>query len=128
MAEFAENPTTAVITYNDLMAIGLMRALTQHGFTIPGDVSVIGVDNSFGSDFCSPPLTTVAAPLRALGTVAVEIVLKAIEDGRQMPGRPGPDAREGIHPVMLPTELLLRESTGPRLVSRSSVARPAGSL
>lgn len=114
LVEFAGNPTTAVITYNDLMAIGLMRGLTQSGVAIPGDVSVIGVDNIFGADFCTPPLTTVAAPLRALGTVAVEIVLKTLEEGRPMPGRPRRDPREALRPVMLPTELLLRESTGPR--------------
>ena len=123
VSTFAESPTTAVIAYNDLMAIGLMRGLAASGVQVPGDVSVIGVDNSFGSDFCTPPLTTVAAPLRALGTVAVEMALTALEAERPGPRRPRADPREAIRPVMLPTELLVRESTGPR---RRRARRVAG--
>jgi len=101
--EFAESPTTGVVAYNDLMAIGLMRGLLQGGARIPGDVSVIGFDNIFGSDFCSPPLTTVAAPLHALGTVAARMVLQQLTTG----------ARGPVRPAMLPAQLLVRGSTGP---------------
>lgn len=111
--EFAESPTTGVIAYNDLMAIGLMRGLQHGGARIPGDVSVIGFDNIFGSDFCSPPLTTVAAPLRALGTAAAQMVLEHVASaarGSVRPIRPVTPVR----PAMLPAQLLVRGSTGPR--------------
>ncbi|WP_372593074.1 LacI family DNA-binding transcriptional regulator [Actinotalea sp.] len=123
LVDFAEKPTTAVVTYNDLLAIGLMRGLTQHGFEVPGDVSVIGVDNIFGSDFCTPPLTTVASPLRLLGEVAVRTVLEATRQARLMPGR-SRATRDPIRPAMVTTELLVRESTGPRRTPRTRDAAP----
>ncbi len=94
---------TAVITYNDLMAIGLMRGLRDCGVAVPGRVSVVGFDNTFASDLVTPGLTTVAAPLRSLGETAVSTVL-AIAHG----SRPATD-----RPHMLPTKLIVRESTGP---------------
>lgn len=111
--EFAKEPTTGVVAYNDLMAIGLMRGLLHAGARIPGDVSIIGFDNIFGSDFCSPPLTTVAAPLRALGTTAAQMVLEHLASGAR--GRPVNPIRAftPFRPTMLPTELLVRGSTGP---------------
>jgi LacI family transcriptional regulator len=54
---------TAVVAYNDLVAIGLMRSAQERGYTIPADLSIIGFDNIFGSDFTSPPLTTIQMPL-----------------------------------------------------------------
>ena len=96
----AAAPTTAVVCYNDLLAIGLMRRLTALGARIPAELSVIGVDNIFGSDFCTPPLTTVAAPLRALGSHAVRALLREI-------GRTTPQA---VRPTLLPAQLVVRGS------------------
>ena len=76
--ELARHPTTAVITYNDRMAIGLIRRLTTLGARIPDDVSVIGFDNIFPAELVTPPLTTVAAPLQVMGTVAVHNLLAII--------------------------------------------------
>lgn len=98
---FGEKPGTAVITYNDLIAIGLMRGLTRMGARIPADVSVIGFDNIFGSDFCSPPLTTVAAPLSTLGSFAIKTLL----------GQLATNAPRGFAPALLPTQLIVRGST-----------------
>lgn len=100
---FGESPTSAVIVYNDLMAIGMMRGLTELGTRIPEDVSVVGFDNIFGSDFCSPPLTTVAAPLRNLGAFAIKTML----------GQLSVNAPRGLRPALLPSQLLVRGSTGP---------------
>lgn len=99
---FGENPTSAVIVYNDLMAIGMMRGLTETGTRIPEDVSVVGFDNIFGSDFCTPPLTTVAAPLRNLGAFAIKTML----------GQLTVNAPRGLRPALLPSQLLVRGSTG----------------
>jgi len=69
---------TAVVAYNDLMAIGLMRSAQERGYTIPADLSIIGFDNIFGSDFTSPPLTTIQMPLNEVGARAVESLLKSL--------------------------------------------------
>ncbi|MCL3859776.1 LacI family DNA-binding transcriptional regulator [Actinotalea sp. K2] len=114
---FDDRPTSAVITYNDLLAIGIMRGLTLMGARIPADVSVIGFDNIFGSDFCTPPLTTVAAPLRNLGAFAVKTLLAQL----------APNAPRGLRPALLPAQLIVRESTarkGPRLAPWATAAPP----
>lgn len=111
-AKFAANPTSAVIAYNDLVAIGVIRALTSMGARIPRDVSVIGFDNIFAAELVTPPLTTVAAPLRAMGRTAVGNLL-AIMRG----ARPRSQA-----PVSLPCRLVVRESTTHRRRYRTSPA------
>lgn len=104
----AGSPTTAVIAYNDVLAIGLMRGLASLGIRVPHDVSIIGFDNIFGADFCTPQLTTVAAPLRQLGRVAVQILLADLRanSGERVPRR-GP-----LRTVLLPSRLVVRSSTG----------------
>jgi len=51
--------TTALVAFNDLLAIGLLQRLHHLGVDVPGEVSVVGYDDIFGSDFCHPPLTTI---------------------------------------------------------------------
>jgi LacI family transcriptional regulator, repressor for deo operon, udp, cdd, tsx, nupC, and nupG len=114
--EIAQNPTTAVVAYNDLMAIGLMRGLIDLGARVPADVSVVGFDNIFGSDFCTPPLTTVAAPLHSLGAVAVRMLLQEMSSRASGPARP----------AMLPTHLVVRESTAPPSRRRQAPRWAAG--
>jgi LacI family transcriptional regulator len=70
---------SAIITYNDLMGIGLLRAATAAGVQIPQQLSIIGFDNIFGSDFTSPPLTTIEMPLEVIGGNAVLALLKTFE-------------------------------------------------
>jgi DNA-binding LacI/PurR family transcriptional regulator len=113
-----QRPTTAVIAYNDLMAIGLMRGLQRAGVPVPGRVSVAGFDNIFGSDFCTPALTTVSAPLRALGAAGVRQLIG------QLRGEP---IRTG-RPDVLPVKLLVRDSTAQRSRKRSSPARGTTSV
>jgi LacI family transcriptional regulator len=93
---------TAVIAYNDLLAIGAMQGLNDLDVTVPDDVSVIGCDNILGSDWCSPALTTLAAPLRELGNRGVQHLIAVIKGSQQPAGRP----------LVLPTQLIVRESTG----------------
>ena len=101
---------SAVIGYNDLVAIGAMRRLASMGVRVPGDVSVLGFDNIFAAELVTPALTTVAAPLNALGATAVRHLL-AIVGGAQ------PRRQE---PVVVPTRLVVRESTGQRRPKRTS--------
>jgi DNA-binding LacI/PurR family transcriptional regulator len=108
--ELTHEPPSAVIAYNDLVAIGVMRCLTSMGVHVPGDVSVLGFDNIFAAELVTPALTTVAAPLYAIGETAVRH-LHAIVGGAE-PRRRGP--------VVVPTRLLVRESTGQRNRNRTS--------
>lgn len=101
--DFRSQRTTAVIAYNDLIAIGFMRRLTAYGARIPADVSVVGFDNIFASALVVPGLTTAAPPLRTLGSMAVHNLLALI-------GGAHPTT---VQPLALPTRLYERESTGP---------------
>lgn len=100
--EWMEHPTTAVLAYNDLMAIGFMRQLALNGVDVPRDVSVIGFDNISEASLIRPRLTTMAAPQVTLGATAVNHLLRqrrqTVEEG---------------DPVLLPVRLMTRESTGP---------------
>jgi DNA-binding LacI/PurR family transcriptional regulator len=120
-AEFAGHPTSAVIAYNDLVAIGAIRALTSMGARIPRDVSVVGFDNIIAAELVTPSLTTVAAPLGAMGRTAVGNLLAIVRGAR-------PRAQE---PVSLPCRLVVRDSTAHRRRDRAAPAwaatRVAGS-
>jgi LacI family transcriptional regulator len=70
---------TAVVAYNDLVAIGLMRECQKNGLKIPANLSIIGFDNIFGSDFTSPALTTIEMNLDRVGAEAVTATLTALE-------------------------------------------------
>jgi DNA-binding LacI/PurR family transcriptional regulator len=110
VAELVKQPATAVIAYNDLVAIGVIRELTAAGAHIPRDVSVVGFDNIFAAELITPALTTVAAPLHAMGRTAVTNLLAIVRGAR-------PTTTE---PVSLPSGLVVRASTGrPRTAHRS---------
>lgn len=96
---------TAVIAYNDLMAIGLLRQAADQGIAIPDSLSIVGFDNSFGSDFTTPGLTTVKQPLLELGEQAVRKMMAILDEDAQSEGTSDEAALE--------TELLVRGSTGP---------------
>jgi DNA-binding LacI/PurR family transcriptional regulator len=95
---------TALVAFNDLLAIGVLRRLRERGVAVPEQVSVVGYDDIFGSDFCSPPLTTVAGPVDEAGRTLVDVLLA----GRV----PAPA-------ITLPTHLRVRGSTGPVPASAS---------
>lgn len=72
---------TAVVAYNDLMAIGLLRACRRAGLEVPSRLSIVGFDDIFGSDFTSPPITTIRTPLDLVGEEAVRQIVAALVDG-----------------------------------------------
>ncbi|MFF3027083.1 LacI family DNA-binding transcriptional regulator [Microbacterium sp. NPDC057944] len=97
-----DSGATAVIAYNDLIAIGLMQELVETGIRIPADISVVGFDDIFGADFTSPPLTTVKSPLREGGDHAMAALLGRVTDTEV--------SADGFD---LATTLVVRGSTGP---------------
>ncbi|MET3922020.1 LacI family DNA-binding transcriptional regulator [Arthrobacter sp. UYEF20] len=99
--EWLQHQTSAVIAYNDQMAMGFIRALQKRGIQVPEDVSVVGFDNSYGAGLVTPALTTVEAPLYALGSTAVHNLLAFARGALSQSGQP----------VVLPTRLLVRGST-----------------
>lgn len=69
-AEVLSSGATAVLAFNDLVAMGLLSALTERRRSVPADISVAGFDNIRFSAFTSPPLTTVDVPSAELGAAA----------------------------------------------------------
>lgn len=96
---------TAVIAYNDLMAIGLLRAAAERGIDVPGRMSIIGFDDIFGSDFTTPALTTIRTPLALAGERAVRLALRMIGASAEEPP---------VDETPIITELVVRGSTGRR--------------
>jgi LacI family transcriptional regulator len=93
---------TAVVAMNDLTAIGVMRAFRQHGFRAPEDVSVIGFDHTYFSQFYQPPLTTVDMQPGYLGCIAAKSLLELASANK-------PQGRDYV----VPLHLVVGESTGP---------------
>lgn len=98
-------PFTAILAFDDMTALGCMRALTKAGIQIPEQCSVIGFDDVAPAAMAVPSLTTIRQPMEAMGASAVETVLESI--------RAGLERREFTvsHRKMMP-ELVVRESTG----------------
>ena len=71
---------TGLVCYNDQIAFGLFGELRRHGIKVPGDLSLVGIDNSDLAEICEVPFTSVAHPMKRLGTTAAENLLRLIED------------------------------------------------
>jgi len=91
---------TAVITTNDYMAFGAMKAIREAGLKIPEDISVAGCDDVFLAECIDPPLTTIRVPKKELGRQAMYIILNEINEKKHST-------------KFLDADLVIRESTGP---------------
>ncbi len=89
-----------VVAANDYMALGALEVLKQHQLSVPRDVLVAGFDDVSVARFCNPSLTTVRQPLKRLGTLAVDTVLRQVANQR-VPNR-----------TAVAVELVRRESCG----------------
>jgi len=96
-----KKPFTALFAYNDISAIGAIRAMQEEGLRVPQDVSVMGFDDIQWAAFNTPSLTTVRQPLGKMGEIAAETVISMIEQSGDEP------AEIAIEPT-----LVVRESTG----------------
>jgi LacI family transcriptional regulator len=96
-------PFTALFAFNDLAAIGAIRALRLAGLSVPREVSVIGFDDIPSAEFQNPPLTTVRQPLEKMGEIAAAALLSRItENAKKLP-----------NVIYVDPELIVRETTAP---------------
>ena len=95
-----ERPT-AVIAYNDIMALGALHAIRAHRLRAPEDISVVGFDDIAMAAHANPPLTTVAQPKHRMGRLAIQM-LRQMLNGQPLPS-------EGY--VLVESPLIVREST-----------------
>lgn len=93
-------PFTALFAYNDISAIGAIRAFQESGLLVPRDVSVMGFDDIPGAAFHMPSLTTVRQPLNRMGQVAAQSLLERIDGLEDYPSE-----------IAIEPELVVREST-----------------
>jgi DNA-binding LacI/PurR family transcriptional regulator len=100
-AQLLEKGCTGIVCASDLMALGVIRACRDRGLSVPGDVSVVGFDDSPLIAFTDPPLTTVRQPVQSMVTAAVHTLLEAVA------GAPGKHSELIFQP-----EFIVRGSTG----------------
>jgi LacI family transcriptional regulator len=95
-----KDPPTAIFACNDLMAFGVNHAITEAGYSIPQDFSLVGFDDIYLSTYVNPPLTTIRQPRIEMGREAIDCLLMRIKDN--------------VHysrSVSLSAELIVRSST-----------------
>lgn len=97
-----DGEVTAVFCLNDMVAFGLMQALSENGIDVPGSCSVVGFDDVFAARHVGPGLTTVRQDAVGLGEVAAGLLLEILENGEALP--------RGVR--VLPVDLVERRSTG----------------
>ena len=93
---------SAVFCFSDDMAIGAMNALREYDYHIPNDMSVIGFDDIRYASLMSPKLTTIRQPLEQMGSKCMQVLLALMNGNKDIDKY-----------VLLPTELVVRQSTGP---------------
>lgn len=94
-------PPTAVFCYNDMSALGAIRSIRGAGRRVPEDISIVGFDDLFFSQYIEPPLTTIRQPMRQMGRMAMETLLHLLAK------------RGAAHSRKVPGELIVRESAAP---------------
>lgn len=100
---------TAVVAFDDLTALGVVRGLIEAGLRVPEDCSVVGFDDILPASVATPGITTIRQPLREMGLLASKQLLKTLNRGRD-----GGRQEAGLHMLK------------PKLVARTSSAVPSG--
>ncbi len=109
----AKTHFTALFAFNDVSAIGAIRAFREAGLRVPQDVSIVGFDDIQSAAFQNPGLTTVRQPLRTMGILAAEAILRQIASPAEHPS-----SRQ----VVVDPELVVRESTCPPSLKKPAKA------
>ena len=102
-----KRPFTALVSFNDIAAIGAMRAFRDNNLRVPEDISVVGFDDIQGAAYHNPSLTTIRQPLHHMGTTAAKILLQRLRAQKEDPGY-----------IAIAPELIIRESTMPPNLKR----------
>ncbi len=92
----------AIFGASDLIAIGAIKALQEHGKRVPEDVAVVGFDNIPTASYTNPPLTTVQQDTKLAGELLVDNILKLIRG-------------EDVSSILMPAKLIIRDSCGANL-------------
>jgi LacI family transcriptional regulator len=100
---------TALFSFNDIAAMGAMRAFQDAGFRVPLDVSVVGFDDVPGAAYHTPSLTTIHQPLRKMGMIAAETLIKRL----------GAETEKSPEFIEVEPDLRIRESTGPAPIANA---------
>ena len=110
----ADPQITAVLCFADTLAHGVMLAAQDAGMAVPGDLSVVGFDDNPIAARLRPALTTVRQDVAEKGRIAAAALLDVVAGGTGSAGSPVAAGEEPAGPlhVMLPTELIVRDSTG----------------
>ena len=97
------DPPDALFTSNSLLTAGALLAIQQKGLSIPGDVALVGFDETSWSTLVQPPITLIAQPTEEIGRTATDLLLKRIEDPQR-----------AARTVILQAQLMARGSSAPR--------------
>jgi LacI family repressor for deo operon, udp, cdd, tsx, nupC, and nupG len=100
--KLVERGVTGIICASDVLALGAIRAARRLGRSVPGDVSVVGFDDSAFMTCTDPPLTTVRQPIETMGQAAVDLLVSQIDEARVLSDE-----------LLFEPELVVRGSTGP---------------
>jgi LacI family transcriptional regulator len=95
-------PFTAIVAFNDLCAVGSIRALADLNLRVPNDISVIGFDDIAAAAYTQPRLTTIRQPLAEIGRIATRRLLDLIHETDSLETN-----------IVIEPELIVRQSTGP---------------
>lgn len=93
---------TAIFCFNDISAMGVIRAIHDGGLRVPEDISVVGFDDIMSAAYQKPSITTVRQPLREMGSEGARVLLDRIEN----------PSTEAPAEIVMEPELIVRESTG----------------
>lgn len=97
-----KKPFTAILCANDMLALGVIKALNEHRLRVPKDISIIGINDKEDVRYLDPMLTAVNIPIEEMGKHAAKLLLDRINGGHKLPVK-----------LILPNKLIIRESCGP---------------
>jgi DNA-binding LacI/PurR family transcriptional regulator len=109
-------PPTAILAYDDMTALGVVRKILDSGLRIPADISVIGFDDLSIARYLEPPLTTVRQPMAEMGRLAMRAMLELLGGSTKS------------HTIRVPGELVVRASIGPPRECGAAAPGAAGAL
>jgi len=103
----AASGATAAVAFDDVVALGALRRLSERGYRVPQQISISGCDDIFFAEMTLPSLTTVASPIADAGRAAVDLLLDSLDSPHSL------GSRSRIQQIAIPAQFVARGSTGP---------------